>query len=341
MNHFNALENIDNLSRLDIESESEREFYKKTINASSLTGCYCCSWAYIWQIAGERGYKYYDGRHLLTLTPGWGGVVPDELVINSDQNQDSARLALQLAQQVSRVLGREVKIRKVYGLGAQQQLENAGFFPLKKKLLADDITLLPDDNYPERVVDIALQSERKGKKYQWLRNGLNVLKKNIDLNEIAIKNSFLKEECLLLLDEWSAGLASRLVLRYGFSHAEGRAWIKSPYPPLFDFFIKYRKEDDLFPFLITYKEKAVAVFCGCRVAPQCVALYANFSLTEPRYLALYIATLASDYLGQLGFCEINLGGSEIAELDFFKRKCGGDVRHVPRTYVVGSGSVPD
>lgn len=325
------------VSRINLEDRHERLFYKKIISVSGLENCYSNSWAYIWQIAaGGASFKFSDGNHLISLTPGWGKSFPDELIINSTQNKESAEIALAFAKKSSAILGYPIFIRKVYSSESKDWFNGqAGLLRVEKGLQNDIVTDLPDDNYPERIVDIAEQLNHHGKSYQWLRNGLNYFRRTVDCENVKIEELFSLNDCLFLLDEWAGDLADRLATKYQFSSLDdAKLWVKSPYPDLFAFFSTFVGEDDLYSFVTYVGKKPVAVLFACRISNNCAALYANFSLVMPKFLPVYNALLISKFLQTKGFKKISYGGSEIVELDFFKRKCGGFLEITPDTFVV-------
>ncbi len=335
MTIFARLSELPNVSRINLHKEAERLFYKKIINNSGLENCYFNSWAYIWQIAGGNSFKYYDGAVLLSLTPAWGESFPDELTINSKQNPVAAETAVKFARAATAFFKRPIYIRKIYDKKIKTCLIDKKLKQIPKFQKNSNICLLPDDNFPERVINISDQLEHCGKRYQCIRTNRNHFLHSADPALLDIKEDYPAGDYLSLLDRWSRDISMRLCKRNPeIKYKDVLAWVRSPYPELYAFFDKYKNEEDIYSFMAYYDKEPAGIMCACKISSSCVSLYANYSLTKPDGFPYYHAILISEYLKGKGFTHVNQGGSEIAGLDFFKKKCGGFLKIYPESFIV-------
>lgn len=336
METFDRLLELPNVSRISLHKEVERLFYKKIINNSGLQNCYSNSWAYIWQIANENSFKYYDGFALLSLTPVWGQSFPDELTINSEQTIGAAKTAVNFAKKAAAVFNRPIFLRKIYNgetknyLAAQKKLMKVPKFQKNS-----NICFLPDDNFPERIIDIPDQIECIGRRYQYFRRKRNRFLRSADTSLLEIRENYTTEDYFNLLEHWSQDISLRLCKQYpSMKYDDILTWVKSPYPSLHAFFNSYRDEEDIFSYMVYYDGEPAGLLCACRMSTACAALYGNYALTSLDCFPYYHALMVSKYLKEKGFSHVNHGGSEIAGLDFFKRKCGGFQKVCPESFVV-------
>lgn len=328
--------NVSHVSPIRLQDEEERLLYKRTCQSSGLENCYANSWAYIWQIANKYSLKFFDGFHLFSLTPGWGRMFPDELTINSAQTVTAAEAALEFATRAAALLGRTIRIRKVYGQEAVNYFRDIGV-PARppEPLVSEDVRNLPDDNYPERVVDIADQLAHQDKRFEYLRLRVNRFGKQTAGKVLELREEYSREDYFRLLKSWSHDVTSRLAKRYPAIDPDSiREWVEAPYPALYEFFHRYRSETDLFSFIHYMNGRPAGLMCACRVSATGAALYANFSVTEAKGFPFVHSLAISQYLRTKGFTHVNLGGSEIQGLDLFKYRCGGFMEIRPSTFLV-------
>lgn len=262
------------------------------------------SWAYVTQACrnlGESGCKFYDGQVLMGI-----GEHKGHYVLVNPLGKDAGVLVDSIARDLYQRSGKPVYVKHVKEV--EQRHLGKGFFPMAEYPWENEAPY-DDATYPEIVIDCQKMTSEET---DMPANAKYRLRLHRFLNDRRIQKSFPYFSIQEYDPTHHAENVAQLIARW----AGGNPAKITPYanmmqePPIAGF-----------NFVVTLLEQVISFHVYDRIGLHAVGSYAavtNYTYVPGASEACFFLALAK--LEEHGIRAVNLGGSETASLDYFKRK---------------------
>ncbi len=292
--------------------------------ATSRRMAYANSWTYITQAANcyalggnSLGYKASLGRSLAALGyfPRPTDGLPCFHIINP-LGVDSAKLCSILCKGLVTSFNCPVYVKKIDSRLRSELLNSGGYAEVSGHPWHYS-AVLEDDTFPEIVIDLGDPRDLiSGMEHNDLKDKLRRFRSRY------LNSNIVWRDLALAHDD-----AQSVIETFFAEYVRDNISIPSDYRNML---VDDRASDRLIHKVVYIDGRPVALLIMEGIAQTpCIGLYCNLCLYKDyRYLSEYVVATALMHAEKLGFRYANLGGSETASLDAFKRKFS----HRPRMY---------
>ncbi|WP_147274906.1 phosphatidylglycerol lysyltransferase domain-containing protein [Ferruginivarius sediminum] len=311
---FGSLLMNDNWERLSAEDE---RLFMKFAKAFGRCCAYENSFAYIVQETRSNAARYCvegllavafikdENSDFVFLLPPWAA-----------DTEPVTDVHVFLCQNLRRATGRRVVLRRT-PKQLSRRLEGSGRFrmlpPSTFTLPAD----LPEDIFPQVLIDVEQVNSLVGPRFQKLRNQISYLQRTCSLCAVDL-DAQTQSDVPYVIHKWVEKYNARNInIERTIMEADPAA-----YDVLWRHFSNHADNGEYFGRLLYLNgDPAGFSFCG-RIDRNSAALYASVSASNTRGTSNYLLVDAVGNLHQKGISLLNLGGSETESLHDYKKRYG-------------------
>jgi hypothetical protein len=295
--------------------DGDRELYSDYFDRNDDPYLYENNWAFVCQEARLAGVRYCDGDMLVSMVTK--GVTSPNVILFAPlgDRRAFARTAGSLVAQVQELTGKRVVVRRVPPALRDALLQSGGFasFPVTSFTHACDV---PEDVFPQTVIDTRRAAQLTGTVLQPLRNHINhVRRSHAVLVEDArsVQTSDIEE----LAARWQQQHHERMVRQGNATVSEADA---SAYTTFLKHFGERLDDTEYFGRVLVIDGVLSGFAFAARTSPVCAALYASLCVLGVRGASEELIVGVVRALADAGVPFLNLGGAETKGLFDFKKK---------------------
>lgn len=294
---------------------------------------YSRNWIFIKQIANGRGIKYFDKekRHLITIAPNWGGDTPNYIFL--PLGVEAIQSVPNVAEQLGKVLDKQVIAKKIYGEENKNFLLKSGFQEVTT-MGNTDFEHLDDDKYPEVICDVdsilqaAFGLPTKIKMESFKRHIRKAHREIYADNWRIQETTFSKElerSFKELIDTWSLDSAKRTVKQFQKTPSveNVQKWMADVYYP--HFIEEYADKVDgenVIAYLTFINDQPAGFTSAYPISDICLGVNASIADTNYPGLIQYLFFRLAGRAKFLGYKYLNLGSNDTEAQYRYKSSMG-------------------
>lgn len=286
------------------------------------------SWAFIAQEVRLSGLKHERRGMLLTAVSKADDSAFIFILPPSGDTRDFSAHVLEAAAELAATSGRRVVLRKLPPHLREQVLRTGSFTVLPPSAFTHPRDV-PEDQFPQVVLDVTSTLQMYGSRYRRMRNDLKFFESHyrpevVDLDPANV------EQVERLIHGWCQEYNRRQALLSGAT--ESNAVDPSAYTVLARQFASAIDNSNYFAKVVRVGSRVAAFTLAGRVGPDCAAQYANLSILRARGCSEFLVLELLRELSAAGIAYLNLGGAETEGQFMFKKKF--DVRLIKESFEV-------
>lgn len=315
--HMSMLQTLLTDKNWTVVNDNDESLFNDFFNKTNDNYSYENNWAFIKQATRYNAIKYFDGENLLTiisfnLKSPFLFVLPPPGIV--DKFVDKIP---KIAHQVKTKTQKRLVLRKIPEELCQKILENKSF----EIILSHAFTFtneIPEDIFPQVIIDIAEAINRKGSKWVKTRNQLvffndkfNPVTRNLSKDNL--------EDAIWVIHKWAVQYEKRMKMRGEKIVEPTKALVDAHNVFAVDFAEKIDNRRYFSKIIYVNGEPVGFTFAG-RISKRVAALYSCLTVTDYRGASEFLLSQLFTELYNSDVNNLNMGGSENELLHKFRVK---------------------
>jgi hypothetical protein len=302
-------------SRWSTFSLEDRALYESYFARSMESFSYENNWGFVAQETRVGAIRYEDEGLLITAVVKASDSPFMFILPPCGNTSDFGRRIVDIASELARGSAKRIVLRKLSEELSTQALETGAFKVLHSSAFEHPRDV-PEDQFPQVVLDVSRTLAMKGSKYRRIRNDLRSFEREFRPEFVDLDQANLEEVKQFVYD-WSDNHNQKL-------HPNSTDPVNlevdpTAYTILADRFSSL-KNCDYFPKIVQINGRVTAFTLAGRTSKNSAAQYVNLSLVRERGCSEFLVVELLRELSQAGIEYVNLGGAETEGQFKFKSK---------------------
>ncbi len=300
-------------------SEADADLYKYCFTRASDDWAYENNWSFIKQEARYAALKYYDGELLLTIvSKNDDSPFLFAFISFCEKKENAVNTLIHIASQIASLCSKRLVVRKIPQDLATFLLQSGYFVIISPGdfIYANE---LPEDIYPQVIIDIKKALDCKGGGWVKTRNMLKYFKNSYsyrveDLSKINTKDA---ERAV---ESWSNDYISKFRANHDDKVANNQIIDPTAFTMLATEFASNIDNQYYFSKVLYVDAQPVGFTFAGRVSNTCSALYSSIASTRYRGSPEFLLCQLLQQIFAANISFMNMGGSEKEGLYLYKKK---------------------